>query len=155
MGFPLLFIEIIITLLGLPISIGMYYYRFRNYLKDQYTTKQLFRHIFKVIGIVLLAIFIANLIRYSIGMLLIYLYEDSFMNNLGHLLWFTSHEQPYHIVNIVLTLNVLITFIIIYLSIRYISTEFNKEIPRYILWTTLFFNFPMFCWFLHQILVTI
>ena len=86
MGYPLVFIEISLMLICCPILFLVYYKLNKNNLKASFPHKSIYLHFLVVLGIAVIGILLANLVRIFIGLGLSYFVDSTTIKQFGNLL---------------------------------------------------------------------
>ncbi len=156
MGFPLAFIEILLMLICCPVLFLVYYKFNKNNLKASLPHKSIYLHFLVVLGIAVIGILLANLVRIFIGLGLSSFFDSITIKQFGNLLWFTPYENKLTTTIFAYLLAVIINLISSYyvLKLYKSKSKLSGEANNYLFLTTLIFNFPILIYQLYFIILS-
>jgi len=157
MGYPLVFIEILLILVCCPVLILVYYKFNKNNVKTSFSPKSIYLHFLVVIGIAVIGILLANLVRIFIGLGLSSFFDSTTIKQFGNLLWFTPYENKLTTTLFAYLLAVIINLISSYyvLKLYKSKSKLSSESNNYLLSTTLIFNIPIIIYLFSQVVLLI
>lgn len=158
MGFPLAFIEILLMLICCPVLFLVYYkFNKNNNLKASLPHKSIYLHFLVVLGIAVIGILLANLVRIFIGLGLSSFFDSITIKQFGNLLWFTPYENKLTTTIFAYLLAVIINLISSYyvLKLYKSKSKLSGEANNYLLATTLIFNIPIIIYLFSQVALLI
>lgn len=157
MGFSLAFIEILLVLICCPVLFLVYYKFNKNNLKASLPHKSIYLHFLVVLGIAVIGILLANLVRIFIGLGLSSFFDSTTIKQFGNLLWFTPYENKLATTIFAYLLAVIINLISSYyvLKLYKSKSKLSGEANNYLLSTTLIFNIPIIIYLFSQVALLI
>lgn len=158
MGFPLAFIEILLMLICCPVLFLVYYkFNKNNNLKASLPHKSIYLHFLVVLGIAVIGILLANLVRIFIGLGLSSFFDSITIKQFGNLLWFTPYENKLTTTIFAYLLAVIVNLISSYyvLKLHKSKSKLSGEANNYLLATTLIFNIPIIIYLFSQVVLLI
>lgn len=157
MGYPLVFIEILLMLICCPVLFLVYYKFNKSTLKTSFSPKSIYLHFLVVLGIAVIGILLAHLVRIFIGMGLSSFFDSITIKQFGNLLWFTPYENKLTTTIFAYLFAVIINLISSYyvLKLYKSKSKLSGEANNYLLSTTLIFNIPIIIYLFSQVALLI